>query len=184
MRESISREEKTMLLSLARESIIDVVKGRNPSVKRLNGKNLQTKCGCFVTIQKQGKLRGCIGTFTSDKPLYATVAEMATAAATNDPRFYPLTSDELDSIQLEISILSKLKKIDSIEEIEVGTHGLYIEKNLCRGVLLPQVAIEYGWDRITFLCQTCLKAGLPKDDWKNEADIYVFSADVFGEDHS
>jgi AmmeMemoRadiSam system protein A len=92
-----------------------------------------------------------------------------------------LRSADLENIDLEISVLSPLKKIDFIEEIEVGKHGLYIEKNFYRGVLLPQVAVEYGWDRNTFLEQTCLKAGLEKNAWKEEADIYIFSAEVFGE---
>ena len=101
------------------------------------------------------------------------------SAATRDPRFYPMKKDDLKDFDVEISVISPLHKISSIEEIEVGVHGLYLEKNFSRGVLLPQVAAEYGWDRGTFLAQTSLKAGLEKDDWQEGADIYTFSALVF-----
>ena len=107
---------------------------------------------------------------------------MAAASATQDPRFYPLQEPDLESISLEISVLSALKKIVEIEEIEIGKHGIYLEKGFYRGVLLPQVAAEHGWDRQTFLKQTCLKAGLPTDSWESEdADIYIFGAQVFGD---
>jgi AmmeMemoRadiSam system protein A len=134
-----------------------------------------------VTIKQSGQLRGCIGNFVSDKPLWRLVQEMAISAATQDPRFYPMKPEDLDSFELDISVLSPLKMIDDVEEIVVGTHGIYIIKNHCRGVLLPQVATEYGWDRDTFLRHTCLKAGLPEDSWKKGCEIYIFSAQVFGE---
>ncbi len=178
---NLSETEKRKLLLIARESIVNQVKGSQVPKFDITDENLKEKRGCFVTIKIGGRLRGCLGQFTSDKPLYHLVKEMAIAAATRDPRFYPLESDELDKIVLEISVLSPLKKIESIEEIEVGRHGLYIEKNFYRGVLLPQVAVEYDWDRSTFLEQTCIKAGLEKNDWKEETDIYIFSAEVFGE---
>jgi hypothetical protein len=104
---------------------------------------------------------------------------MAISAATHDPRFYPMKPDDLQDFSLEISVLSPLRKIASPEEIEVGTHGIYLEKNFCRGVLLPQVAVEHRWDRETFLRQACIKAGLRPDDWKDGADIYIFSAQIF-----
>jgi AmmeMemoRadiSam system protein A len=106
---------------------------------------------------------------------------MAVSAATRDPRFYPLRKEELGESTLEISVLTPLQKVSSIEEIEVGKHGLYIEKNTARGVLLPQVATEYGWDRETFLSQTSIKAGMMADSWKEGADIYIFGAEVFNE---
>jgi AmmeMemoRadiSam system protein A len=110
---------------------------------------------------------------------------MAQASATRDPRFYPLKEVDLDNFTLEISVLSPLHKIDSIDAIEVGKHGIYIEKGYYRGVLLPQVATEHGWDRLTFLRQTCIKAGLPTEAWEaDDAEIYVFSAQVFGEDEA
>lgn len=107
---------------------------------------------------------------------------MAISSATRDPRFYPLGKEDLDNFSLEISVLSPLKKIDDIEEIEVGRHGIYLEKGFYRGVLLPQVATEHGWDRTTFLKQTCIKAGLPTHAWQSEdAEIYIFSAQIFSE---
>src|SRR6185369_594520 len=122
-----------------------------------------------------------IGNFVSDQPLYRLVQEMAVSAATRDPRFYPMKQQDLIDFDLEISVLSPLERISSLDEIQVGTHGLYIIKNSYRGVLLPQVATEYGWDRETFLKHTCLKAGLPENAWKKECDIHTFSALVFGE---
>ncbi len=181
MNSILSETEKHKLLVIARESIVNQIRGNQVPKFDVPEDNLKAKRGCFVTIKIEKKLRGCLGQFTSDKPLYHLVREMAIAAATRDPRFYPLRSDDLDNVDLEISVLSPLKKIDCIEEIEVGKHGLYIEKNFYRGVLLPQVAVEYGWDRNTFLEQTCLKAGLDKNAWKEEADIYIFTAEVFGE---
>jgi AmmeMemoRadiSam system protein A len=132
-----------------------------------------------VSIKKGDKLRGCIGTFIADKPLYLLIQEMAVSAATRDPRFYPMKESDLEEFSLEISVLSPLRKLESIDEIKVGEHGLYLEKNFSRGVLLPQVAVEYGWDREAFLCQTCIKAGLKPDDWREGSDIYIFSAEVF-----
>ncbi len=181
MENLIPPEEQQILLQIARESIHAAVGAGTCGGKLAGSGNLLLKRGCFVTIKMRGRLRGCIGMFTSDKPLYSTVRDMAIAAATKDPRFYPLTKDELGDIDLEISVLSPLKKIKSVEEIQVGIHGIYIEKNMFRGVLLPQVASEQGWDRTTFLEQTCLKAGLETDAWKNEADIYIFSAQIFGD---
>ena len=137
---NLSDAEKQKLLVVARESIVNHIKGNPVPKYDITEENLKAKSGCFVTIKIDNKLRGCLGQFTSDRPLYHLVREMAIAAATRDPRFYPLTSEDLENIDLEISVLSPLKKIDSIEEIEVGKHGLYIEKNFYRGVLLPQVA--------------------------------------------
>jgi AmmeMemoRadiSam system protein A len=179
----LTRKEQQQLLAIARKSIVEYVK--NGTVAEISvdpdNESLAEKQGCFVTIKLHENLRGCIGCFTSDKPLWQTVQEFAIAAATRDPRFYPLHPDELDDISIEISALSSLVKIESFDEIQVGTHGLYIEKNMYRGVLLPQVATEYGWDKTTFLTQTCLKAGLEPDAWKTGADIYIFSAQIFGE---
>ena len=106
---------------------------------------------------------------------------MAISAATKDPRFYPMKKPDLDSFALEISVLSPLCKINSIDEIQVGVHGIYIIKDTYHGVLLPQVASEYNWDRETFLKHTCQKAGLPDDAWQKDCEIYIFSANVFGE---
>lgn len=176
---SLNREEKQLLLEIAREAIVAAVTtGRKPT-RSITQANLLAKRGCFVSIKMQGALRGCIGNFTADTPLYQQVQEMAVAAATRDPRFYPMKPSDLTDFQLEISVLSPLQKISSPETIKVGLHGIYIEKNFSRGVLLPQVAVEQGWDRETFLRQTCLKAGLHADSWMEGADISVFTADVF-----
>ncbi|MBV5343514.1 AmmeMemoRadiSam system protein A [bacterium] len=178
----MTKTEQAKLLALARTTIVAKVNGQplpeitNPSL------TLQSHSGCFVTIKQQGQLRGCIGSFVAQQPLWQTVQEMAVSAATRDPRFYPMTAPDLADFQLEISVLSPLQLIQSIDEIKVGTHGLYLMKGHAHGVLLPQVAVEYGWDRDSFLRHTCMKAGLPETAWKKDCEIHVFSAEVFGED--
>lgn len=181
MEDVLSVEEKKELLEIAREAIITSIHSGSVLPREVSSPNLLALRGCFVCVKINGALRGCIGNFIADKPLYRLVQEMAVAAATKDPRFYPMKKHDLDNFDLEISVLSPLRKVDSAEEVEVGTHGIYLEKNFSRGVLLPQVAVEYGWDRETFLAQTSVKAGLERDDWQEGADIYVFSAEVFNE---
>jgi len=179
MEHRLTSGEKAYLVKIAREAIGAALgKGESVSNDPVTPR-LEEKRGCFVCIKIDGKLRGCIGNFISDKPLHRLVQEMAVAAATRDPRFYPMGKKDLARFDLEISVLSPLQKVSSIDDIRVGVHGLYIEKNFSRGVLLPQVAVEYGWDRDTFLSQTCIKAGLNPDDWKDGATIHTFSADVF-----
>jgi AmmeMemoRadiSam system protein A len=132
-------------------------------------------------LHKRGALRGCIGIITAEKPLYKTVQEMTIAAASHDPRFMPVEASELPFIDIEISVLSPLKKIDDISEIELGKHGILMEKNFHRGVFLPQVATETGWRKEEFLGHCSAdKAGLGWDGWKT-ADIYIFTATVFSE---
>lgn len=179
MTQELSGSDKQQLLLIAREAITAYIQDGTTVETPVDCKTLQGKRGCFVCIKIDGVLRGCIGNFTSDKPLFQVVREMAISAATRDPRFYPMKREDLERFTLEISVLSPLVKIDTPEEIQVGTHGIYLEKNFCRGVLLPQVAVEQSWDRDTFLSQTCIKAGLRADDWKDGADIYVFSAQIF-----
>ncbi|RQW78267.1 MAG: AmmeMemoRadiSam system protein A [Geobacter sp.] len=174
-----SSEERKLLLEIARDAIVSHLQNTPVPMRDVSNPLLQDNRGCFVCIKIDGKLRGCIGNFTSDKPLYQLIQEMAVSAATKDPRFYPMRKIDLGNFKLEISVLSPLQKISSIEEIEIGVHGLYIEKNFTRGVLLPQVAVECSWDRETFLGQTSIKAGMRPDDWKEGADLYIFSADVF-----
>lgn len=181
MSDLLSKKEQRELLKIARETIVTSINtGKIPQTKT-DAPALNTKSGCFVTIKQQGHLRGCIGNFVSDQPLYQLVQEMAVAAATRDPRFYPMKAPDLADFDLEISVLSPLEKIDSVDRIQVGRHGIYLVKDSFRGVLLPQVATEYGWDRDAFLKHTCLKAGLPENAWQKECDIYIFSAQVFGE---
>jgi AmmeMemoRadiSam system protein A len=181
MAELLTKKEQRELLKIARKTIVEfVTTGAIPEVVQ-NSVGLNSQNGCFVTIKQQGQLRGCIGNFISDKPLYRLVQEMAVSAATHDPRFYPMKNQDLDGFELEISVLSPLEKIASIEEIVVGKHGLFIVKKSYRGVLLPQVAKEYGWGRDAFLKHTCIKAGLPENAWEKDCEIYIFSALVFGE---
>jgi uncharacterized protein len=182
MEQNISRKEKKLLLEIARNAIVSHYENSVIPAREETEPLLQEKRGCFVCIKINGKLRGCIGSFVSDQPLYQLVREMAVSAATRDPRFYPMSKQELGESNLEISILTSLQKVSAIDEIVPGKHGLYIEKNTARGVLLPQVASEYGWDRETFLCQTSIKAGMQADAWKEGAGIYIFGAEVFNEE--
>ena len=179
MENRLSSGEKSFLVRIAREAIMSSLEKGEIVLNEPAPPRLSEKRGCFVCVKIDGKLRGCIGNFISDKPLHQLVQEMAVAAATRDPRFYPMKKKDLARFDLEISVLSPLQKVAAIDNIQVGVHGLYIEKNFARGVLLPQVAVEYGWDRNTFLGQTCIKAGLGPDDWKEGATIYMFSAEVF-----
>lgn len=182
MEDLLSSTEKKVLLTIARQSIVSYVNGAEMCVVPREERRLNMKHGCFVTIKQHGKLRGCIGNFQSELPLFKEVSAIAVASASQDPRFYPLKKQDIDSISLEISVLSPLKKIEDIENIIVGTHGIYLEKGYYRGVLLPQVAVDHHWDRTTFLNQTCIKAGLPTTAWQeSDADIYIFDAQIFAE---
>ncbi len=179
----LTEADATNLLEIAREAITHQINGINYSPIPREEKALNERSGCFVTIKQNSNLRGCIGNFQSQQPLFREVANMAIAAASQDPRFQPMGSDELDNFDLEITILSPLEKIDNTDEIEVGVHGIYIEKGNNRGVLLPQVATDYNWDRETFLQQTCIKAGLSESSWQSaDADIYIFSGQIITED--
>jgi AmmeMemoRadiSam system protein A len=176
---ALTVKERENLKKLVRESIEGVLFGKECGSVELT-EILEEKCGAFVTIKNCGNLRGCIGYVRGYLPLHETVKQMAIQAAFNDPRFEPVTKDEWKDCDFEISVLTPMKKIKKIEEIEVGKHGLYIEKGVHSGLLLPQVPIEQNWDRMAFLEYTCYKAGLPKDAWKSkDTDIYIFSADVF-----
>lgn len=178
----LTNEEKKTLLTLARESIKEYLATGKRATLPKETENLKTECGAFVTLHKKGRLRGCIGNMVGQGPLIETVREMAIAAATGDPRFHRMTAEELSDIDIEISVLSPLKRIHDVSEIKVGTHGILMNRGMYHGVLLPQVATEYGWDRETFLEETCHKAGLPSEAWKDkETSIEIFSAQVFGE---
>lgn len=179
--EILTQKDRDILLEIARKSIECAAKGEPLPELSVSSTLLKEKKGAFVTIKKQGQLRGCIGYIYPIKPLYQTVNEMARQAAIGDPRFPPLREGELAETEIEISVLTPLVKIDDIDEIEIGKHGLYLVKGAFSGLLLPQVATENGWDRKTFLEKVSWKAGLPPDAWK-DADIYIFKAEVFGED--
>lgn len=176
----LSDEAKKELKKIAYDSIKQCLKSGRVMRTTLQNDELKSKFGAFVSLHKGDELRGCIGTFEADRPLYETVSNMAVAAATEDTRFTPLTLNELDEVNIEISVLSERSLIKNIDEIVVGKHGLYIEMGYRRGVLLPQVATEYKWDRETFLAHTCMKASLPQDAWKKEGiKIKIFTAEVF-----
>jgi len=143
---------------------------------------LNERSGCFVTLKLHGQLRGCIGNFQSRRPLFQEVALMAVAAATQDPRFSPLTRPELELVRIEITVLSPLEKISGPDDIIIGRHGIYLEHGVNRGVLLPQVATEHHWDTLTFLRQTCNKAGLAEDMWQApDTELYRFSGEIIAE---
>ncbi len=178
----LNRTQKKILIEMAKKAILAELQGVPLSMPTITDSALLEHRGAFVTLKINGQLRGCIGTFVASKPLIEVVADMAVQAAFHDPRFQPLTPSEFDQIEVEISVLSPLREIDSIDEIEVGKHGIYIIKGPYHGVLLPQVATEYGWDRNQFLDQTCIKAGLWPGCWKDpDTKILIFSAEVFDE---
>lgn len=178
----LTHEEKRELLGIAREAITEALHNRpySPALKR--SQRLLAPSGAFVTIRSGHDLRGCIGYIESNRPLVDTVAEVARKSAFDDPRFPPLLQSELEHISLEISILSPLCRIRDVDEIQVGTHGLLLELGLQRGLLLPQVATEFGWSREEFLQAVSRKAGLPVDAWKEpDAVIFVFGAEIIDE---
>lgn len=178
----LTQQDKELLLRVARRSIESGFAEEQLSQLAAGSPIVDERMGAFVTLKKRGRLRGCIGFLEGKKPLYETIKEMAQAAAFEDPRFPPVKEDELVDLDIEISVLTPLVQIRDIREIEVGIHGIYIVKGLRSGVLLPQVATEHNWNRTVFLRETCNKAGLPQDAWKNEdTKIFIFSASVFGE---
>jgi AmmeMemoRadiSam system protein A len=183
---TLNANEKRVLLQIARKTLGNWVR-RHESLSDAALRDfeltdaLRQRTGVFVTLHKKGELRGCIGYITGSSPVYKAVIENTVNAASNDPRFSPVTESELPDIDIEISVMSPLEEIRGPEEIEVGKHGIVVERDWSKGLLLPQVATEWRWDRYEFLEQTCLKAGLPRKAWKKGAKIYCFSAQVFGE---
>ena len=179
----LSATTRKWLLGWAREVMHKTVRDEGPPEPlQPIPAEVEEERGCFVSLHtKSGSLRGCIGTFEESRPLWRTVSEMATAAATRDPRFRPVTPSELEDCVVEISALTPCRKAKP-EDIVVGRDGICVGRGYFRGVLLPQVATEYGWDRETFLDHTCMKAGLPPDAWRDgSVEIETFSADVFSE---
>jgi len=174
-------EQRRFLLGLAREAVVSAV-GRRPLPTPADLDALyQQPLGAFVTLTKHGDLRGCIGYPEPTFPLYETIIRSGVSAALQDPRFSPVSPAELDALHIEISVLSPLQEARP-DEVEVGTHGLVIEKGRFRGLLLPQVPVEWGWNRDEFLAHTCRKAGLPTDAWRTGAKLYTFTAEVFSEE--
>ena len=177
-------DRKQTLLKVARETVEAVVAGRAVPKPRSDDPDLNAHCGCFVTLKNHGRLRGCIGQFISEMPLIELVAEMAKASATSDPRFFadPITARELDQLDIEISVLSPLKRTSEPLSLRLGADGIYIKRGCASGCFLPQVATETGWSKEEFLSYCCAhKAGLSVDAWKEpETEVYLFTADVFG----
>jgi AmmeMemoRadiSam system protein B/AmmeMemoRadiSam system protein A len=179
---SLSEEEKRELLELARKSVERAVKMKQAYEPEVSAsKMLNQERGAFVTLREGGALRGCIGYTSAIKPLYLTVRDTAALAALRDPRFLPVAASELPKLEYEISVLSPLRRVLDVEEIKIGEHGLLVKNGVSEGLLLPQVPVEEKWDRQKFLEQTCVKAGLRGDCWKDEeTDIFLFTAEVFG----
>lgn len=181
----LSESERQCLLQLARRAIEAAVVHKEKTAFIIDSSDLQKPCGAFVTLRKSHDLRGCIGYVDPRKPLIETVQDAAVRAALEDPRFPPVMPDELGEIDIEISVLSLLTGIASATEIEVGKHGLVVELGNHRGLLLPQVAAEYGWDAETLLHQTIRKAGLPPGvTGQKDLRLFVFTAEIFGEHHT
>jgi AmmeMemoRadiSam system protein A len=176
----LTDEDKKTLHYIAKTVVENKAKGKPIPEFKVESPLLKEHRGAFVTLQKKGELRGCVGYIKGYEPLYKTVEKMAEEAAFRDPRFSPVKEKEVSDLEIEISVLTPLKKITDVNEIQIGKHGIYIVKGGWSGLLLPQVATDYGWDRQTFLEHTCQKAGLPPNAWKDkDTEIYIFSADIF-----
>jgi len=176
----LDESQRNRLLGIARRALEGYIgAGKIPPEVEVRGK-LAAPGAAFVTLTKNGRLRGCIGYTEAVAPLFKVVQECAVAAATEDPRFPPVSPMELPSLRVEISVLTPMFPIRP-EEVEVGRHGLMVSQGRMRGLLLPQVPVEWGWDRETFLDQTCVKAGLPPSAWRHGATLRAFTAEVFGE---
>jgi len=180
---SLTDPEKAELLALARKSVEYMIENKEPyAPTEPASETLNREYGAFTTLTEGGALRGCIGYTSPVKPLYMTVRDTATMAALRDPRFRPVTAEELPKLAYEISVLSPLRRVTDVEQIKVGRDGLIMKNGEFEGLLLPQVPVEQKWDRETFLEQTCHKAGMNVNCWKDEnTDIFSFTAVVFNE---
>ena len=181
----LSPAEQKELMDIAWKSIRRTVRRNGAEGSQKHPKSVSSEsmlsqpAGAFVSLYNNGELRGCLGVIVSETSLAETVFQLAGRSATEDPRFPAVTEDELNDIQIEISVLSSLREITAIEEIQVGKHGLFIVAGMYRGLLLPQVAVKHRWNVNQFLEETCVKAGLPRDQWKHaETNIYIFSAQI------
>jgi AmmeMemoRadiSam system protein A len=175
-------EEKRALLDLARKTLESYLTNKTTPRCQLVSGALAERKGAFVTLHNGAELRGCIGQLSPETGLNQVVQHCVISAAVEDTRFLPVTKEELAELTIEISVLTPFRRIQQIEEIEIGRHGLYIVQGYFRGLLLPQVASEYGWDRTTFLKQACRKSGLPESAWQDpRTAIHIFEAEVFSE---
>jgi uncharacterized protein len=180
----MNENQKKVILKIARDTVKAVIAGGPFPKTKSDDQQLNTHCGCFVTLKNDDQLRGCIGQFTADKPLIELVAEMAVASATGDPRFFgnSITPEELQELEIEISVLSPLKRTYDPLSLSLGVHGIYIKRGCAAGCFLPQVATETGWDKEQFLSYCCAhKAGIAANAWKDpQTEVYLFTAEVFG----
>ena len=177
----LSEDQKRRILELARNAVTAEVMGAAVAIPESD--EFPRSSGAFVTLERRGELRGCLGTLECRRGLAEEVVRCAADAASSDPRFPPVAPNELPEISLEVSVLGPLEPIDPMDPkaITIGSHGLVVEQGRRRGLLLPQVAAERAWTREEFLAQTCVKAGLPTDAWRTGAKVYRFTADVFAE---
>ncbi|HCO11637.1 MAG TPA: hypothetical protein DIT19_00220 [Desulfonauticus sp.] len=177
---TLTAEEKKYLKELVKLALLEEFSSRPVSYPSPPSAKLEEKLGVFVTLKKKGNLRGCIGQIVGQKPLWQSIIEMAKAAAFEDPRFTPVQPEELEELEIEISLLSPLEPVKNLEEIIPGKHGIYLRQGFHSGLLLPQVATEWGFGREEFLQQTCLKAGLKPNCYLDpKTEIYIFQAEVF-----
>ncbi len=176
-------QQKLTLFSIAKQNIVAAVMGEKIPEPESDDPELNENRGCFVTIKNGSELRGCIGQFVADRPLFQMVADMAVSASTGDPRFRnnPIIPEEFDQLEIEISVLSPLERTDDPAGLKLGEHGIYIVRGYHSGCFLPQVATETGWTADEFLANCCYhKAGLPPDAWKDkETVVYLFTCEIF-----
>ena len=179
----LSAAEKKEILTLARRAMVSYVENWIIIKYSTENDNLKQHAGAFVTISSKGSLRGCIGLIESNQPLYETIIEMAIESSTGDPRFEAVTPEELKDIEIEVSVLFPKKRVKSLDEIELGKHGVIVRRGYASGVFLPQVAQETGWTKEEFMRNLCeSKACLPPESYKDkDTEIYIFEAQVFGE---
>jgi AmmeMemoRadiSam system protein A len=181
----MTEEQKKILLDTARNAVAAAVSGKKPVRVLSDDVELNAHCGCFVTLKNKGELRGCIGQFVSDKPLIQLVSQMAVASSMSDSRFFgqPITPGEVKDLNIEISVLSPLKKTADPLNLRLGLDGIYIKKGYASGCFLPQVATETGWSKEEFLSYCCShKAGLKADAWKDKnTEVYLFTAEILEE---
>jgi len=180
--EELTAAQQRELLGLARAAVRRRIEKNDLPEPAARNPKLKAKRGVFVTLKVDGRLRGCIGHPLPAMPLDQAVVEVAEAAAAEDFRFEPLRPDELDRLRIEISVLSPPRRVKDPRSVEVGRHGIIVSKGSYKGLLLPQVPVEYDWDRETFLNHGCLKAGLDEDEWKRDASVEIFTAQVFSEE--
>ena len=180
----LNQQQKDILLKAAKSRVVSVVKKKDSGSFASDDPQLNEHCGCFVTLKNSGRLRGCIGQFISEEPLTALVQKMAEQSVSGDPRFFSdqVTAAELDELDIEISVLSRLERTDDPLSLKPGRDGIYIKRGFASGCFLPQVATEMGWNSEQFLSYCCShKAGLSPDAWQQEdAEVYLFTAEVFG----